>query len=240
MYTLTNYSIQGLAAELLKIAFMRIEMAGLSEYVQIPVHDEIIFSLPEDNYEERFFPLIQECMSFTDGEFAVDLLAIPERIGYRWGEGYDETPDTFFDLLAEGVHDKDDNTALDRGEDSPMCLNTVDGVRHKGLNDHDGTWLEANYYVNYRGVDVFIQYDTEEWQEGLYEYHIEQTKRLLSHGVVVRVRESSDSDPQKAFLAVSDDNLLQVVARRGNKEDYIKVSKTIRDYLDSKADENDD
>ena len=240
MYTLTNYSIQGLAAELLKIAFMRIEMAGLSEYVQIPVHDEIIFSLPEDNYEERFFPLIQECMSFTDGEFAVDLLAIPERIGYRWGEGYDKVPDKFFGLLAEGERDGDDNTALDRGEDNPMSLNTADGVRHKGFNDLDGTWLEADYYVNYRGVDVFVQYDTQEWQEDLSEPHMEQTKRLLAHGVVVRVRESSDSDHQNVLLPVEDDNLLQVVARRGNKEDYIRVSKTIREYLDAKADENDD
>ena len=120
-----------------------------------------------------------------------------------------------------------------------MCLNTADGVRHKGFNDLDGAWLEANYYVNYRGVDVFVQYDTEEWQEGLYESHMGQTKRLLGHGVVVRVRESSNSDLQKALLPVSDDSLLQVVARRGNKEDYIKVSKTIRDYLDAKADEND-
>ena len=68
---------------------------------------------------------------------------------------------------------------------------------------------------------------------------MEQTKRLLTHGVVVRVRESSDLDHQNVLLPVEDDNLLQVVARRGNKEDYIRVSKTIREYLDAKADEND-
>lgn len=88
MYSLTNYSIQGLAAELLKVAIMRIDSAGLSQYIQVPVHDELIFSLPEEDVEERFFPLIQECMSFTDGEYAVDLLAEPEIVGHRWGEKY--------------------------------------------------------------------------------------------------------------------------------------------------------
>lgn len=86
MYTLVNYKLQGTAAELMKLALLRLDASGLTPYTQMVIHDEVIFSIPEELVEE-YMPVIEECMSYIDGEFAVDLLAEPEILGTRWGEG---------------------------------------------------------------------------------------------------------------------------------------------------------
>jgi DNA polymerase-1 len=87
MYTLTNYTLQGTAAELMKKAIVRLDAAGFGPYMQMAIHDEMIFSIPEEMVEEAL-PRIQELMSYCDGEFAVDLPAEPEVIGDRWGLKY--------------------------------------------------------------------------------------------------------------------------------------------------------
>ncbi len=88
-YTLTNYVLQGTGAELTKTALVRLDAAGLGPYLQMAVHDEVIFSIPGDLVEE-WLPVIQECMSFVSGEFLVNLPAQPEILGERWGDGYAE------------------------------------------------------------------------------------------------------------------------------------------------------
>lgn len=85
-YTLVNYTLQGTAAELMKLAVLRLDAAGLTPHIQMIIHDEVILSIPEEKVDE-LFPIIEECMSYVDGEFAVDLLAEPEVLGYRWGDG---------------------------------------------------------------------------------------------------------------------------------------------------------
>lgn len=88
MYTLTNYTLQGTAAELMKKAIVRLEAAGYGEFMLMAIHDEMIFSLPPDMVEQAL-PEIQDLMSYVDGEFAVDLLAEPEVIGSgSWGDKY--------------------------------------------------------------------------------------------------------------------------------------------------------
>ncbi len=47
-YTLVNYVCQGTAAELLKKKILALRDAGLAEYIRLPVHDEILFEVPED------------------------------------------------------------------------------------------------------------------------------------------------------------------------------------------------
>lgn len=86
MYTLTNYMLQGTGAELTKTALLRLDAAGLGTYLQMPIHDEVIFSIPDEEVE-RCMPIIQECMSFVNGEFRVPMLAEPEILGTRWGDG---------------------------------------------------------------------------------------------------------------------------------------------------------
>ena len=86
MYTLTNYMLQGTGAELTKTALARLDSAGLTPHILMCIHDEIIFSIPDEKLDENM-PIIEECMSFVSGEFRVPLPAEPERLGLRWGDG---------------------------------------------------------------------------------------------------------------------------------------------------------
>lgn len=89
MYTLTNYTLQGTAAELMKKAIVRLDAAGYGPYMQMAIHDEMIFSLPPEMVEKAL-PEIEALMSYVDGEFDVDLPAEPEVIGStNWGSKYE-------------------------------------------------------------------------------------------------------------------------------------------------------
>jgi DNA polymerase I len=88
MYTLTNYTLQGTAAELMKKAIVRLDAAGYGPMMQMAIHDEMIFSIPPHMLDDAL-PEIQELMSYCNGEFDVDLPAEPEIIGsVSWGEKY--------------------------------------------------------------------------------------------------------------------------------------------------------
>lgn len=88
LYTLTNYTLQGTAAELMKKAIVRLDAAGYGPYMQIPIHDEMIFSMPPEMVEKAL-PEIEQLMSYVNGEFDVGLPAEPEIIGtVSWGEKY--------------------------------------------------------------------------------------------------------------------------------------------------------
>lgn len=52
LYPLKNYSIQGPAAELLKIKLLELDAAGVGEFMILPVHDEIILDVPDDQLHE--------------------------------------------------------------------------------------------------------------------------------------------------------------------------------------------
>jgi DNA polymerase-1 len=89
MYTLTNYTLQGTAAELMKKAIVRLEAAGYGPYMQMAIHDEMIFSLPPEMVDDAL-PEIEALMSYVNGEFDVDLPAEPEVIGAtNWGAKYE-------------------------------------------------------------------------------------------------------------------------------------------------------
>lgn len=90
VYTLQNYILQGHAAELLKNALVQLDLAGLGDAMLLPVHDEVIFSVPKNDVQEVMH-LIQDVMSITEG-YAVDIPAEPEGPLARWGEKYRDTP----------------------------------------------------------------------------------------------------------------------------------------------------
>lgn len=73
LYALTNYKIQGTAAELFKQNLIDLDAAGLTEFMVVPVHDEIVFSIPQDMIKD-VAPTIQECMTTSEG-WAVPLTA---------------------------------------------------------------------------------------------------------------------------------------------------------------------
>jgi DNA polymerase I-like protein with 3'-5' exonuclease and polymerase domains len=90
VYTLTNYLLQGHAAELLKNALVQLDLAGLGDYMTLPVHDEVIFSIPKEDAAEAMH-LIGDVMSITEG-YMVNIPADPEGPLDRWGEKYRDEP----------------------------------------------------------------------------------------------------------------------------------------------------
>lgn len=86
LYALTNYTIQGTAAELFKENLIQIDQAGLGDFMVVPVHDEIVMSVPKSDAEEVMHT-VQECMTTTEG-WQVPLTAGVEGPYDRWGEKY--------------------------------------------------------------------------------------------------------------------------------------------------------
>lgn len=85
-YVLVNYLIQGTSAEVLKIKLAQLAAAGMSEYMVLPVHDEVILDVPDDQVAE-IAKTVTDIMS-DDQMFSVPLLAEPS-IGKRWGSKKD-------------------------------------------------------------------------------------------------------------------------------------------------------
>lgn len=86
VYALTNYKIQGTAAEIFKYNLVKLDAAGLGEYMIVPVHDEIVMSIPEDIIED-VKPTIADCMTTTEG-WDVPLTAGVEGGYATWGDKY--------------------------------------------------------------------------------------------------------------------------------------------------------
>lgn len=94
VYALTNYMLQGTAAELMKKAILRLDAAGYTPYMRMPIHDEMVFSLPLAGHEEAMKD-IEQLMSYCNGEFGVDLPAEPEGPLERWGSKYRKEGEIF-------------------------------------------------------------------------------------------------------------------------------------------------
>lgn len=84
VYTLVNYLIQGTSAEILKLNILKCDAAGLTDYLIVPVHDELVLSVPKTEQEE-VGKVLQECMTTRDG-WTVPLLAGASETGERWGD----------------------------------------------------------------------------------------------------------------------------------------------------------
>jgi DNA polymerase-1 len=85
-YKMINYLIQGTAADVLKEQLVSLDMAGLSEFMILPVHDEVVFDIPVDLAEDAR-RTISEAM--TD----LDRWTVPITVGVdgpfeRWGDKY--------------------------------------------------------------------------------------------------------------------------------------------------------
>lgn len=84
VYTLVNYLIQGTSAEILKMNILKCDAAGLTPYLIVPVHDELVLSVPRKEQDE-IGRTLQECMTTREG-WTVPLLAGAPSVGNRWGE----------------------------------------------------------------------------------------------------------------------------------------------------------
>lgn len=84
IYTLVNYAIQGGAAEVFKLDLLKLDAAGLTEFFVVPVHDEIVMSVPKRDVEEMK-KVVKECMTTREG-WAVPLTAGCDGPAERWGD----------------------------------------------------------------------------------------------------------------------------------------------------------
>ena len=80
-YTLVNFLIQGASAAILKKKIIELDMAGLGEYMVVPVHDEIILDIPRDMAADAAKTL-QDVMN-DDTLFSVPLSA-----SVSWGDSW--------------------------------------------------------------------------------------------------------------------------------------------------------
>lgn len=85
VYTLVNYLIQGSAAEIFKRDILKCAAAGLEQYMVVPVHDELVFSVPRADAAE-LAPIIQESMTTHFPGWDVPLTSGISGIGSTWGD----------------------------------------------------------------------------------------------------------------------------------------------------------
>ncbi len=87
VYSLTNYLVQSSAAEVFKANLAKLDQADLTEYMVVPVHDEIVLQCPKDDAEE-IMQTVRECMTTREG-WQVPLTAGVDGPFKNWGEKYD-------------------------------------------------------------------------------------------------------------------------------------------------------
>lgn len=87
-YKGVNSDVQGGSADLMAVAAMRVseylDSRGMKEGIIVPVHDELLMELKDDEHLEETIEKVRELMSVPD------LLGVPFNTdaehGYRWGE----------------------------------------------------------------------------------------------------------------------------------------------------------
>ena len=84
-YRAVNYLIQGLAAEIFKGSLIELHKAGLGDHLLVPIHDEILTQIREEDAEE-FSHTLSEVMSGELGPVPID--ADADVLGRSWGDAY--------------------------------------------------------------------------------------------------------------------------------------------------------
>ena len=82
IYPLVNYSVQGPAAEVLKRGMADLEAKGLSDYLVLPVHDELVLDAPKDIANDVLHEVEEILTDRTT--FKVDLTWSGEIYEDRW------------------------------------------------------------------------------------------------------------------------------------------------------------
>lgn len=87
VYSLTNYLVQSSAAEIFKMNLIKLDMADLTEFLIVPVHDEIVLQAPRENAVE-IMQTVRECMTTIEG-WSVPLTAGVDGPFENWGSKYE-------------------------------------------------------------------------------------------------------------------------------------------------------
>lgn len=65
LYALVNYIMQGGGADLMKMALIRMEDAGLGHWLRLVVHDEVLICVPPGDEGAAIAKQVAECMRTT-------------------------------------------------------------------------------------------------------------------------------------------------------------------------------
>lgn len=87
VYSLTNYLIQATAAEVFKMNLIKMDQQDLTDLMVVPVHDEIVMSVPAGDVEEVKM-ITKECMTTSDG-WEVPLTSGVDGPFENWGTSYE-------------------------------------------------------------------------------------------------------------------------------------------------------
>ncbi len=88
LYALTNYLLQGSAADVLKRAIVALDSEGFGPYMVVPVHDEIIFDFPADE-ADALGTKAKEIME-DHTSFSVPITCSLTNNLQRWGDAYND------------------------------------------------------------------------------------------------------------------------------------------------------
>ena len=127
-YKLVNYMFQGTAAIMTKRALLRLDAMGLSKYIKIPIHDELLFSIHRDMIDELALE-IEHGMSFYT-EYSLPFPSEPEIDGRRWGNAY-------CDVLSDVVDIRDLFSSKNNIETKYVKTNSEDKYLWECSNGHE-------------------------------------------------------------------------------------------------------
>ncbi|MEV2279307.1 DNA polymerase [Nocardiopsis sp. NPDC049922] len=85
-YSATNYMVQSTSRDVTASALVMLDKAGLSEYLRLPVHDEIVASVPQDQADEIAHEIGRVMTQTLKG---VEISTDPEVGGRSWGSLYE-------------------------------------------------------------------------------------------------------------------------------------------------------
>ncbi|GIG61148.1 hypothetical protein Lfu02_55200 [Longispora fulva] len=98
-YSAVNYDIQSASRDVTAGALVRAHRAGMTDYIRLPIHDELVGSAPEKDAHLIAWEMGQIMTETIQGiEFTTD----PEVGGRSWGSLYQDTP--FTAELRTGSH----------------------------------------------------------------------------------------------------------------------------------------
>lgn len=82
LYTLVNFELQGMAAEIMKMKIVELDQADLGEYMLFPVHDEQDLSVPRDELDDVMH-VINQVMN--DDQLLTVPITTSVDVGPHWG-----------------------------------------------------------------------------------------------------------------------------------------------------------
>ena len=90
-YKAINGLMQGTGSDVLKAALVRLDLAGLADYIMVPVHDEVVFSIPKGEHEIA----AEAARCLEDRSWEIPLTVDVTGPLPHWGAayGFEETPD---------------------------------------------------------------------------------------------------------------------------------------------------